>query len=149
MKRTLTTLFAACTLMGVFPVAAHAGPATDALTQCLVSSVTDTDKTALVRWTFTLMAHHPEVKPLANISPEQQVEADKGMAAIMTRLFTEDCPQQIKAAIAEDGQASLFTAFKVVGEVAMMGLMSHPDVTAGGTSFTQYLDLAKIGAAIN
>lgn len=147
MKRAFTLLFSTCALLGVGPMTAHAGPATDALTQCLVSSVNDTDKTALVRWTFTVMAHHPEVKPLANVTQAQQTEADKSMAAIMSRLFTEDCPTEIKTAIAEDGQTSLYTAFKVVGEVAMTGLMTHPDVAAGGASFTQYLDLAKIQEA--
>lgn len=148
MKRALTVVLSTIALSVAAPMAAHAGPATDALTQCLTSHVSETDKTALVRWTFTLMAHHPEVKPLANISPAQQVEADKGMANIMTRLFTEDCPQQIKAAIAEDGQASLYAAFKVVGEVAMLDLMSHPDVTGGGMTFTQYLDMEKISSAL-
>jgi hypothetical protein len=147
MKRLLAAT--AATLAIAAPAApAAAGVYTDDLTKCLVASADAADQTRLMQWMFGLIALNPAVKPNAQITPAEREGFDRGAAALMQRLLTVDCRKETVAALKYEGSSAIESSFRVLGEVAVRGLMSDPTVAAGVKNFTSYIDqdkLAEVG----
>lgn len=126
------------------PVAA--GIYSDDLAKCMVKSSNQDDQLSLVRWIFAAMTLHPAIQDYANMSPAQRAEVDGKSAALVTRLLTVDCRAETVAAVKYEGPSVLENAFRVLGEVAMRGLVSDPKVTQGFESWGKALDEEKLGA---
>jgi len=126
------------------PQAATAGPAATALGECLKDNTSGKDRKDLARWVFISMSAHPDMRSLATVSQDAQLDSDKRMAAVLTRLLSETCPTQTRAAVEQEGQPGLFNSFKVLGEVAMLELMSNPEVTKTISGYVQHVDMAKL-----
>ncbi len=125
---------------------AFAGPATDALSTCLVRSVSDEDRVVLMQWIFSTMARHPGVAQLSNISPEQRTEINRKGGALFTRLLTADCTLETRKAVLDDGQNALSSAFNVLGGTAMDGLMADPAVQVSLGDLADYIDQGRLKA---
>lgn len=135
------------TLFTAFPAgAALAGPATDALSSCLVRAVSDEDRVVLMQWIFSTMARHPGVAQLSNISADQRVEINRKGGALFTRLLTADCTLETRKAVLDDGQAALSSAFNVLGGTAMDGLMADPAVQVSLGDLADYIDQNRLKA---
>ena len=132
----------------VWAQAGSAGVFADDLGKCLVNQTTEADRTDLVRWLFTAMASHPDVKSIATVSEEQRIEATKKTAKLFERLLSESCSAEFKAAVKNEGQAAITTGFQVLGNVAGMALMQHPDVTRATAELGSHIDNAKVEAAL-
>src|ERR1700752_2421579 len=80
-------------------VVADAQPRSNSLTNCLADNTTGRDRKDLARWIFLSIAAHPEIKQYtsANVSAAVDQSA-RTMAALVTRLLTESCTKEIKAA---------------------------------------------------
>ena len=134
-------------LFSAFPAgAALAGPATDALSTCLVRSVSDEDRVVLMQWIFSTMARHPGVAQLSNISPEQRIEINRRGGALFTRLLTADCTLETRKAVLDEGQGALSSAFNVLGGTAMDGLMADPAVQVSLGDLADYIDQNRLKA---
>ncbi|WP_443750168.1 hypothetical protein [Asticcacaulis solisilvae] len=137
----------ALALFSAFPAsAALAGPATDALSTCLVRAVSDEDRVVLMQWIFSTMARHPGVAQLSNISPEQRIEINRKGGALFTRLLTADCTLETRKAVLDDGQTALSSAFNVLGGTAMDGLMADPAVQVSLGDLADYIDQNRLKA---
>jgi hypothetical protein len=123
---------------------AQAGIYADDMARCLVRATNEQDKVALVRWIFANAALHPEVKAISAVSPEQLSGFNKGMAQLVERLLTQDCRNQTTEAVRNEGATVLQTSFRVLGEVAMNGLMTDPQVQKGFAEFGSFLDPQKL-----
>ena len=66
---------------------AHAGPFSDEMSKCLVRSTSDADKTLLIRWIFTAIATHPDVKELSNVTPAVSEQLSKDAANLFADLI--------------------------------------------------------------
>lgn len=134
----------------LLPHAAFAAPTpSERLGTCLADSTTGKDRKELARWIFMAMAAHPDINELSAASQEQIIQSNKNMAALVTRLLTETCVTEVRAAMADgnngsNGSSNLFQAFKTLGEVAMRELMGNRNVTKSVSDYTQYLDKKKI-----
>ena len=139
------TAFAACVAAGL-PVAGSvfAGPAQDALTSCLAAKTTAADHVVLADWVFSIIAAHPSVAGMTNITDAQRTDLNKKTGALYTRLLTTDCGAELKTAVQQEGTNAVEAAFSALGASAMQDLMSDPKVQAGASSFTQYVDQKKI-----
>lgn len=128
--------------LGVFASSgvASAGVYGDDLTRCLVSATSREDRVAFTRWIFTAMSANPSVADLSNVSEDQRLEANRTTANLMQRLILTDCRQQSLAAVRYEGEQTISDSFKMVGEVAMIDLMNHPDVAAELESLGTLLD---------
>ena len=93
---------------------------------------------------FAIMSLHPDVKDMSLITDKQHEEINKDTANIFTMLLTDKCKEQAKKAIKYEGQTALESSFKVLGQVAMMELVSNPEVKAGSAAFTKYIDEEKM-----
>jgi hypothetical protein len=128
--------------------AAMANPATNQLGECLKSSTNGKDRTDLARWIFISMSAHPEMNKLTTVTPTTRNDADRGMAQLVTRLLTENCTEQTRAVMQAEGSQGMLSAFRSLGEVAMMELMSNAEVSATISGYTKFLDQGKFEALL-
>lgn len=138
---TLACLVALVALMSSMP--AQASPAGDALGRCLADNTTGKDRKDLARWVFVSMAAHPEIRPLAAVPPSAVDRASRDVARMMTTVLVDRCPAQARAALRVGGSA-FESAFSTLGELAMVELMTDPDVNTTLTAFERYLDQDKL-----
>ena len=136
-------------ILFLFSFGVNAGMYTDDLSRCLVESSTPSDKLALVKWIFTAISLHPSVKSIASVSTEQIDNANKETADIFVKLVTQTCKDQTVKAIKYEGQIAIQSSFGVLGQVAMMELISNPEVAAGMAGLEKYMDAEKIKSALD
>lgn len=123
---------------------AQAGVYTDDLARCLVESSSSQDKTTLVKWMFTAMARHPDVREMSAVTSAHQAQNDQAVAALFMRLMTENCRQQSKKAVQYEGSAAIEQGFNVLGQVAGKELFANPDVNKALAGLEQHMDAAKL-----
>ena len=127
--------------------AAGAGPATDAFSKCLTDSSTGKDRVVFVRWVFSAIAAHPDVRSYASLTDEQRATFSREAAEIMNRLILRECRREVVAAIKADGDSAIESGFGVFGEVAMGQLLSDKTVNAAMgqmASFTNEKGFAEL-----
>jgi hypothetical protein len=144
--RSIIAGIAALIAVGVVTTPASAGIYGDDATRCMAKSVSENDQIVLVKWIFSAMAMHPSIKQYANISAEQKVEFDGQVNAIVTRLLTQSCRKETVAALRYEGSSFLESSFRALGEIAMGGLTTNPEVAAGLTSWATNMDKEAFAA---
>ena len=118
----------------------YAVPFSDEMSKCLVKSTSDADKSLLIQWVFAAMSAHPDVKALSNVSNEKGIEINKRTAGLLVSLLTERCKAETQQAVKYEGPGVLKTSFQVLGEVAMQGMMTNPDVVSYMSGLGKYVD---------
>jgi hypothetical protein len=129
--------------------AAHAGPYSDDLAKCLVSSTSKADRVALVRWMFAAAAAHPAVASIAKVSPKIMDEANAATGALFMRLLTESCKDKAQTALQYEGPATIQTSFTVLGQVAASELFSSPEVKQAMSGLEKNVDSKKLQELMN
>ncbi|MFO6421697.1 hypothetical protein ACLBKS_15985 [Hylemonella sp. W303a] len=131
-------------LTGALPVYAQA-TSDISLPNCLADNTSGKDRKDLARWVFFAMGVHPEIKQyLASGAVNAKDEADKAMAGLLTRLMTESCSTQVKAAFKQGGPIAIQSAFQTLGQLAMQELMTDVQVTVSMGAFQNYIDREKL-----
>jgi len=136
-RRTVATFLA---MVAFGATGTIAGPYTDDLAKCLVESTTDSDRAGLVRWMFAALSRHPDVRSLAAVTDEQLDQANAQVAGLFTRLITRDCRETTIKAMRYEGADTIGNSFKVLGEVAAMGLMGHSEVQGAIAGLQEHVD---------
>lgn len=126
----------------------RAGLYSDELAKCLVSATTEQDKTALIRWIFSVSALHPDVSTIANIDADQRDSMNRTAGMLFNRLLLESCRKQTQEAVRYEGPAALQLSFTVLGQVAMGSLMANPAVAQGFGALGKYMDEHKLKALV-
>lgn len=119
------------------------------LNKCFADSTTGKDRKNLARWFFAAMTVHPEIRDLAGASPDVADQTSRTMAALVTRLLTENCLAEAKGVIRSEGQQGIGKGFEVLGQLAMMELLSNPDVVASISKFERYIDQEKMRSTLD
>lgn len=141
-NRILTLLLTlSCTILFLVPINANA----ESLGTCFVDSLNGKERKSLAKWIFFSMAAHPELQSYSDISSEDVSASDSLVAALITRLFVQDCADEVRAAQQSDPQ-SIKQAFEFVGKVAMQELMTNQAVKAAITKYAGQVDREKIKA---
>ncbi len=113
---------------------------------CMVDHTSGRERKDLAQWIFLAMAQHPEIKQFAAPDvAEAAVVSDKKFAKLVTRLITDECANEAKAAYAHSGTMGIEAGFQSLGAGAMRELMNDPAVKAGVTNYARYLDSEAIG----
>ena len=150
MKKLITTLgLAAVLALPLMATAAHAGPSTDALTQCLINSANAEDHNVLEQWIFAMVTRHPSVAGMTAISDAQRAEINRKAGALFTRLLTDNCGAQVKRAYKDEGEPAIEASFANLGAAAMQDIMADPSVQAAGNDIQTYVDNKKLNALLN
>jgi len=116
---------------------------TQKLSVCLTDSLTGKERKVLIKWVYFAMASHPELEKNSSISTEERLSTHKEIGALVTRLFVENCPDEIVAAQKSDPEA-IRKAFEFVGRVAMQELITHESVMKDISGYIKYTDQQKI-----
>ncbi len=122
------------------PVVAQAGTEAQQLGVCLTDSLDGKERKSLAKWIFFGMSTHSTIEQYSSISAADIENSDRYVGFLITRLLTEDCPEQAKSAFEEGGTGGLEYAFRIVGRVAMQEIMTEPKVTQSLGAFEKYLD---------
>jgi hypothetical protein len=122
----------------------HANQSALQLGTCLTDSLNGKERKNLAKWIFLGMSSHNAIKPYSKVLESDFDESDKYIGTLITRLMTEDCPQQAKAAFQENGSVAIEGAFRIVGEVAMQELMTDQKVSQALGRFEKYVDQQKM-----
>lgn len=135
---------AIATILCALASEASAGAFIDDMSKCLVAKSTPEDQTVFMEWMFSLIARHPAVRPLSNISDSQRNELTSKAGQLMMRLVTVDCREQTVAALKYEGASAFGNAFQLLGGAAMEGLMKDPSVDQGLEGLKNSIDDAKL-----
>ncbi len=130
------------------PIGSIAATPTEVFGGCLIDNLNGKERKNLAKWIFFAIAAHPEIKSYSKITSNDVTDSDKYVGSLITRLLTENCQNEMKAANKADPQA-IEKAFRLVGEVAMQELMTDKDVTATITSYINYTDQEKINKTLS
>ena len=127
-----------------FTQMAQAGQTVDALSSCLVKSTTAADKTAVLQWTFSALAAHPDLKALSNVSAEQRNSLDQKFAQTVQRIIVEQCSSQAKAVIQTEGIQAVGQSFQALANETGQAIINTPEVKQQLTGTLKYVDLNKV-----
>lgn len=143
MFRTIAIVVALCVSI---PALAQA-PSPEMRT-CLSDSTTGKDRKNLARWFISSIVIHPEMRDLARVTPETIESSSRAMGDLVTRLFTQDCSKQAQTLVREQGPQALGNSFEVLGQLAMMELLSNPDILASMNNYLRYVDQEKLFSVV-
>jgi len=140
--RRLRLLSLAFALVTIAAGPAQAGPASDALGQCLVGQTTGDERLLMVRWLTLAFARHPAVQDAITEDASKLDDTNRSVAKLVTDLLTNRCAPQAKAAVAEgnDPSVAFQTAFQALGAAAAREVMAAPEVSAAVSGFSSYID---------
>jgi hypothetical protein len=120
----------------------------ETLGSCLADNTSGKDRKELARWLFAAMTAHPEMKSLSSATPQDIDSASRSAGALFTRLMTESCSKEVRSAVQSGGTAAITAGFQVLGQLAMQELTTNPQVGAAMGVIDQYIDRAKVDAAL-
>ncbi len=140
--KTAARLLVAAALASALP--ALAGPYAETMGRCLVKATDERERAELARWIFATAALHPEVASVSALTPPQRDPLNRGAAALIQRLITENCRRPTQDALRAEGPAALQVGFQILGQAAMQDLLQHAQVQRGFADTARHLDAAKL-----
>lgn len=116
----------------------------DQLSECLMKSTTAADKTAVMQWTFTALAAHPDLKAYSNVTDAQRDALDQKLATVLQRIIVEQCSTQAKAVIQTEGLQAVGDSFQELGRSTGEQILKNSEVKDQLKGVVRYLDLNKL-----
>lgn len=147
MHTMLIKRFVLLAAMASLTSGAFAGPASDALGQCLSDNTSGRERKELAKWIFVSMAAHPEIQTVAKVAPAVVEETQRATGTIFTRLLGSACTKESQAAVQAEGPNGARLGFEFLGRIAMQELMTNPDVADTVAGFQRYVDLPAVERA--
>lgn len=126
--------------MLLFSTTAQAGPYADTLGRCLTSATSSSDQATLIRWIFTSVSVHPEINDVGEIDPSTRDQIHQEAASLYERLILDDCREETREAVRNEGASALESGFGVLGETAMQRLMQNDHVMEEMTTYLDHMD---------
>jgi hypothetical protein len=143
--KLLKVATAALALCIAYPVSA--GPASAPLISCFADNTSGRERKELARWLFSSMSARPELRDIASATAPLREQSSQSVGRLFTRLLSESCPAQYRAAAKAEGSTAVGEAFESLGKLAMQELMTSADVRAAIGGFEKFVD-RKIEAAL-
>ncbi len=134
----LATMLIVATLAYGTPV--RAGPYSDTLAKCLVSSTVNADQEILVRWIVLAYASHPAASSLVSIDTSRIRDVQMDMAAFTERLFLNDCLLEAREAARYEGEFAIVSAFKSLASSAGRVLLNDEKVQEMFSQYVSFFD---------
>jgi hypothetical protein len=140
-------IFAGAVLIGAGLLAApasNAGPYADDMAKCMVRTSSPADRTVFIRFLFAALAQHPDVAPLAKISPQQLDASLKDTGELIQRLMLQSCRTETEQALRYEGPQTIVYAFQVYGQAMAAELFNNPAVSSKMKDMNKYIDTEKL-----
>jgi hypothetical protein len=129
-------------------VPAHGQPQSSSLETCLADNTSGKDRKDLARWIFLGMSAHPEMKQYVSATASTAAEeSSRTIAVLVTRLMTDSCVNEAKAAMKKGGGA-VSLAFQSLGKLAMQELMADKSTSESLSQFGRYIDQKRFQEAL-
>lgn len=138
MRKTLVTT--ACLLAALLPGSALAGAYADTLGRCAIQATTTEDRRALIRWMFVAASSNPALVDLVTIEAGVREESSRATAALVNRILLTACRREAVDAVRHEGQGGVSGAFRALGQMAGLEMMSSPEAQAHLRGMDRYLD---------
>ena len=122
---------------------AHAGPAGDALSRCISTSLTKSDRTMLAKWMFVAMSAYPEARRLASIPDAQMDSLNRSTAALFKGLIGKTCNDKAVAAIQTEGNKAVEESFKLLPQLGVREMLENPGVAQQMQGLQKYMEDKK------
>jgi hypothetical protein len=138
----LKTAFCAAAMSGLCALGspALAGPATDTLGTCLITSAGKADPSVLSQWMYVAMGTNPALGGLSSVTADQKQAINAKAAAFIQKAMLTDCRPQALDALRADGPSSIEKSFQLLGAVAARQLVSDPATLASLQGVARGLD---------
>ena len=139
--------FAAALVAAGLAGPACAGAGTDAVRACISTSTTQADLEELVVYYWVTISKLPRLQPLVNITSVQRDAIYARAGAIVSRIFFEDCREQMIQAIVTDGgpPSRVFVDFS---EHMSRAIESNPALVRETGIVRNYIDSDKVNALV-
>lgn len=126
---------------------AYPNAASRDLGECIALSTTGRDRIVTVRWFATSLGLAPQVSDAIKVDLEEKDKADRDMAALFTRLFTEDCAAEARVLMEANDGPGIQAAGGRLGQIAMQELMTDPKVVEAMMGYLTHIDERAFEAA--
>lgn len=114
---------------------------------CLADSLNGKERKELAKWIFLSMTVHPSLKEYSTASAKDRDTSDQHVSKLITRLITENCPAELRAARTADPLA-IQKGFEFVGQIAMQEIMTNQETLEALSGYARYLDQNEIAEAL-
>ena len=121
-----------------------AGQTVDQLSDCLMKSTTEADKTTVLQWTFVALSSHPDLQAFSQVSTDQKQQLDKNLAQVLQRIMIEQCAAETKAVIQTEGIEAVGNSFQELGRTTGDAILKNPEVKQQLKGVIRYLDVGKV-----
>lgn len=108
-----------------------------------MKSSSTADQQSVLLWIYAAMSRHPVVQSYSKMTPAEEADLTERAALLLQRLLTVDCRTETIAALRYEGMSTIETAFGVLGETGMRGLMNDPEVTKATSALAGHIDETK------
>lgn len=115
------------------------------LGQCFVEKSTAKDRQGLIRWLVGALGSSDKVSSLVKVDPAELDAANRQVAALFSRLFTQDCVDIARPMLRNEGQRAFEVAGEVLGRTAMQDMLADPKAVTALLGYLRYIDLVAIG----
>jgi hypothetical protein len=126
---------------------ANAGAGTDAVRACVSASTTQADLEELLVYSWVTTSKLPRLQPLVNITAVQRDAIYARAGAVVSRIFFEDCREQMIQAIVTDGGPEHRFWFDL-SEPMSRAVASNPALARESGIVRNYIDSDKLNALI-
>ena len=128
--------------------ALRASESTDGLATCLTGATPKDDRRVLVRWIYSAMSVHPDLRDVSAIDDPRRAGLEADAAKVMERLIADDCATHVRAVLLSDGTDGFSTAFEALGRIAMQDFLEQPDVQRASTAIGSRIDQKRVMKAL-
>jgi len=135
-------------LVFIAAMALNAGIYTQDLIKCMVNNTSPNDVKTLKTWIFFGFAQDKDLSKYARISDAQKEAVNKKMGEFVTRLLTQNCPNELKQAVKYEGNGAIQQSFEYLGRIAGASIMSSPQAREFLTGFSKYIDEKKLNEVL-
>ncbi|MAM87844.1 MAG: hypothetical protein CME36_11120 [unclassified Hahellaceae] len=132
-------------LVSILSLPAYSQDNTQVFANCLADSLNGKERKELAKWIYLSMSVHPTLQSYSKSSDEDREQIDQRIGELVTRLLTENCPSELRAANKTDSLA-IQRGFEFVGQVAMQEIMTNKATAEALAGYARYIDQEKIAA---
>lgn len=119
---------------------AYPNEASRQLGECIALATSGRDRLVTVRWFATSLGLAPQVSDAIKVDRDAKDQADQEMAALFTRLFTEDCRAEAQVLMEARDGPGIQAAGGRLGQIAMQELMTDPKVLEAMMGYLAHVD---------
>lgn len=143
-KRFCMMLWMVISLLLLTSQLTRASDSVDQLSQCLLTSTTAADKSIVLQWTFVALSAHPDLQAYSQVTTEQRDRLDQNLAQVLQRILLEQCANETKTVIQNDGIQAVGSSFQALGQETGAQILKTPEIKEQYKGVLRYLDWGKL-----